>query len=310
MKLQDRATFYQKLHTAMAAGLTLEQALGAELLPAGLAGHAWRLRQEMANGTAIATAFTRTGLVSPWEAELIHVGESSGRLQAVLARLETFFTTKARRLGQVRARLVYPLLLVLAAILLLPLPSLASGALSLPAYGLGVAAKLGVLYAAYKLIIARAFTTAAHAAFNPFLARLLRRVGSGHFLRLQYDVAYLDLLTLCLDSGMDAVQSLQLMQRCRKDRDFQRRHALAVSAVAKEGKGLATVLSVNGILANPQVLSYLVTSEASGTLHSDLRTFVAKKKEEVDTTVAYWVNRIGTLLYAAAIIYAVVNILP
>jgi len=85
LSLQDKAQFYQKLATGLKAGLTLPQIIDAQLLPATMASRNVILKQQVDKGAAFSKAFQQAGLVSNWEARLIHVGEASGTLESVFA---------------------------------------------------------------------------------------------------------------------------------------------------------------------------------------------------------------------------------
>lgn len=308
--LRDKAQFYQKLHTGVKAGLTLQQIIDGQLLPASLAGKAAGLKRRVDKGASFADAFKCAGLVAPWEAQLIHIGESSGSLETVCARLDDFFSTKVKQLQYIRGKLVYPVVTVLIAITVLPLPALVAGALTPAAYIVQSAIGIGVVALLYRVLLVVPFRAASIGAFNPLLLKCLDWVGREHFLRLQFEVSYLDLLTLCLDSGMDAVQALTLLQGNFRAKALKRRHAFAISKVDKGGCSLTEALGGQGILRHPTVLSFLAMSEASGTLHSDMREFLERQRQEVSATTDYWIRRASVVVYIGAAAYAAMKVVP
>jgi len=68
---------------------------------------------------------------------------------------------------------------------------------------------------------------------------------------------------------------------------MKKRHAFAISKVEKGGSSLSDALGGQDILRHPQVLSFLAASEASGTIHSELREFLVRKRQEVEETTDY-----------------------
>jgi type II secretory pathway component PulF len=309
MKLQDRASFYQILHRGIKSGLTLQQVLAAGLLPPSCEAVVPRLQQEIEKGASLTRIFTVTGIVSSWEADILNIGETSGRLEAVLSRLDNYFTQKVSQLRQLKSKLIYPLLTLLFAITVLPLPDLASGALSMSRYVAQTGAGLFLLYIAYSQLLVRPLKTAAIAAFNPVLIKLLQYVGPNHLLCRQFELSYLDLLTLCLESGMDNVQSLKVLQDCFKDRSFRNRHVLAASKVSNSGIALSDALSKHEILHNTEIIAFMKICEASGTLHSDMVTFIQGKKRAVEAIMNGWIRRISSLVYTIVVIYSAMKIL-
>lgn len=310
MNLQDRASFYQKLHMGMKSGLTLRQVVDAQLLPSSSAEAGVILQRELDKGSSIAKAFTAASLVTPWEAELIHIGETSGRLEAVLARLDEFCSAKVAQYSHIKGKLVTPMLTLIAAIILLPIPAVANGSLTLIAYSVQAGISLLLIRFFFRALLLKSFERAEIGAFNAWLMRSLRFVGDEHFLRQLFEVSYLDLLTLCLESGMDAVNALKLMQRCFPNKKFRQQHAFAISKISKSGASLSETLNQFEILKSVEVNSFLVASEASGTLHSAMRDFIQRKQQEMDATVNKLLQRLAGAIYAAVLVYAVFRILP
>jgi len=214
MNLQERASFYQNLHIGIKSGLTLQQILDARVLSDISSIAQDTLKNDLDKGSSVARAFTQAGLITAWEAELINIGETSGRLESVLQRLDTYCSAKAILFTQIKSRLVYPFLILLFAIVVLPLPALFAGSLSSMGYALQVGISLLVIRLLFRSLLVKPFERAEIGVFNSWLIRSQRFVSDNNLLRLMFEISYLGLLTLCLESGMDAVNALKLMQRC------------------------------------------------------------------------------------------------
>jgi hypothetical protein len=166
MNLQERASFYQKLHTGIKSGLTVQQILDAGLLSDASTNAQDTLKNELDKGSTVARAFTQAGLITVWEAELINIGETSGRLESVLERLDNYCSDKAILFAQIKSRLVYPFLILLCAIVVLPLPALFSGSLSSMGYALQVGISLLVIRLIFRSLLVKPFEQAEIGVFN------------------------------------------------------------------------------------------------------------------------------------------------
>ena len=109
---------------------------------------------------------------------------------------------------------------------------------------------------------------------------------------------------------MDAVNSLKLMQRCSNNKKIQRKHSLAISKISNSGMSLSESLHQYGILKNHEVISFLISSEQSGTLHSALRQFIARKSHEIDSRVESLLGKLSSVIYLGVMVYAVSKIMP
>ena len=223
---------------------------------------------------------------------------------AVLAELETFFHTRNKQLGAIKTRMVYPLLVVFIAITVLPLPELARGAVTTSGYLVTVCFKLLVVWLCYQFFLVMPFERATSGAVNPWLIKLSRHLNDEHWLRLTFEIGYLNLLTLCLESGLDAGEALTLFKDATQDKRWRHQQSLAASLVRGKGVALTSALMEAGILKNPQVLSFLFASERSGTLHSDMRSYLKRMKGEVANLVDWHIKRYSNYLYVLLMVWA------
>jgi general secretion pathway protein F len=300
--LQDKAQLYNQLQQGLKAGVPLERLLSAEMLPKPFAPQARRLLRNTQEGAPLSAGLRATGIIEPWEQQLLAIGEEGGRVPAVLRDLADFFETRRRQLGTLKTKLVYPIIVLVAAILLQPVPALARGELSGVAYAFGVAVKLAVLYALFRLFVARPFERAVGAAFNPLLLRALPHLNDQHWLRLLYEVAYLDLVTLCLDCGLNAAEALRLIRESCDSPDFRQTHTLALQRIEIAGLSLSQVLIGMGLVRNTMLQNFLITAENSGTLHSDLRTILVRKRVENAGNVEHFVKKVALWVYVGAML--------
>jgi general secretion pathway protein F len=300
--LQDKAQLYGQLHQGLQAGVPMERLLSTEMLPRPFVIHARRLARNLQEGRPLSAGLRATGIIKPWEEQLLAIGEEGGRVPAVLRDLSDFFETRRRQLNMLKAKLVYPVIVLVAAILIQPIPALANGSLSPTAYAAGAAVKLLVMYVGFRLFVARPFERAIGAAFNPLLLRVLPHLDDQHWLRQHYEVAYLDLITLCLDCGLNVAETLRLLREGCDDADYRQTHALAIQRIDIAGLSLSQVLIGMGLIRNTTLQSFLITSENSGTLHSDLRSFLIRKRAENASHLEHFVKKVALWAYAGSML--------
>lgn len=305
--LAAKSRFYHELYTGYKAGLPMDMlVLGAmNAVIKGDQGQA--LLVDIQQGKTLSSALTARKLISPWEAKLLNVGENSGRLEYILLDLATFYDDRFQQLRAIRARLLYPFIVLVFAIFVPPLPRLAAGTLDFGTYLFESTLKLLVLFGLYRFLFVLPFQRAG-GAFNGVLLKLLNWLGPDRFLRELFEISYLNLLTMCLESGMDAAEALRMLKECSNNSRFRSRHQMAIRGVEKLGLSLTKALSSSGIIQNSRTIAFLNTSEHTGTLHSDLRQYVRRKKGEVSNNLNHLVKKYSNWLYVLLIVWVGSNI--
>jgi type II secretory pathway component PulF len=305
--LAQKTMMYQKLYAGYKAGLPLDMLVHTAQLssPSVTEG----LRSDISEGKSLSASLLKRKLVAPWEARLLAVGETSGRLETVLLELQLLFEARSRQLRSIKSRLLYPYMLFLAAVFIPPLPQLAAGTLDVGVYLFTGLLQAVVVFVAYRILLARPLESGSNVALNDRLAGWLRWVSADSMLRETVDVAYLNLLTMCLDAGLDAAESLKLLKDNSSNKALRSRHQKALAMVHKHGLPLAQVLTTQGLVQHPQVVSFLHSSEQSGTLHSALRDFLARKRGEIELNLNHLLQRLCRWLYIMVILFAVTGII-
>ena len=127
-KLERRAEFYHQLGTLTEAGLSLLQ--GLESLNRSARSRYYgqpihRLIDQVEGGATFAEAAAGIrGWLPAFDLALIDSGERSGRLDVCFRLLAEFYRQRAQAVSEVIRHMIYPLLVVHAAILLAPFPQL------------------------------------------------------------------------------------------------------------------------------------------------------------------------------------------
>lgn len=120
-RLRDRecAQMYRELATLLKAGLALDRALDvmSQLGGGGRPGRAaGDLTRRVRSGASLAEAMEATGAFRRFAIGMVRAGETAGALDAVLARLAEFTERSVETRSGIVSALLYPLLLLLAAI--------------------------------------------------------------------------------------------------------------------------------------------------------------------------------------------------
>ena len=304
--LKQKAGLYHQIYIGMKSGLPLKAILDPSMLPAGFRNRQTAtLPRLIDKGRPLSAALAHAKLISSWESQLLAVGEAGGRVETVLADLESLYLARLQQLSALKAKLLYPLMVVVVGTLAGPIPQLARGDLSPAAYVFSVVTKLVLLWCLYRLLVVLPFERTTAGIFNPLLIRLARLVDSDHWLRQLFEVSYLNLLTICLESGQPVDASLKVLRDGLADSELRHQHINAISQVQKHGTTLAQTLTGSGILRNRQIVSFINTAEQSGTLHSDLRQYVARRRGELDTIVKHKLKQFGRWLYVGILLLAI-----
>ncbi|NJN46607.1 MAG: hypothetical protein HC808_09150, partial [Candidatus Competibacteraceae bacterium] len=209
---QARSELFIQFATLERAGIPLLQALPiiAKQVPAALQPRIEKLTRFIQQGTPLAQAGRRCGLFLPWETRLIAVATEAGKLQATFTRLGEHYAARARRLLRFKARMVYPIAILVLTVFIAPFPALFLGIIGPTGYILRTAVPLIGLYLLVNLLVWRyrmlslteqpyAFATITLAI--PLLGGLVRRQQRRDFLAS---------LAMLLEVGIPAIEALTL----------------------------------------------------------------------------------------------------
>lgn len=303
--LEHKAQLYHQLYVGIKAGLPLHIATDPSLMPPSFqTPQLAAIPKLLQKGRPLSGVLAYAKVITPWEAKVLKIGEDAGRLDGVLADMEAFFIGRLQQYKAMRAKLIYPAVVFLVGVLAGPAPALAAGAISVWQFLFGASVKFAVLYTLYRVLIVRTFEQA-EGPMSPLMVALALRKDSSHWLRQYFEVSYLNLLVLCLGSGIDAVSSLKTMQEMVPDKRLYLQHGVAASQVMDRGITLTQALVGSGIIQNYEIGNFLNTSEKSGSLHSDMKQYLARRNSELFTLLKHKATVLSRLLYVLVLIVTV-----
>lgn len=299
-----RAKLYAELAALHRAGLSLDRALTsiAEQLPTRQRRVLLQTAAAIKARKSLDLAGRRSGLLSDFDARLIAIGESAGRLPATLDRLHAHYAAVDRRSGRLAAALVYPAAVLVLAGLALPLPGLVSGQLSAAEY---LATNALTLLGAWLLL-------------RGLPRRLLLPTSQGLGLipeaspllgPLSQDIALWTLLQrlyLQYASGVPIIQALHRIAETGAPRS--QKHPVQTAAVLVEnGNAVADALRSADIL-DAELYGLLQAGEAAGRFEDSLQRCLTRLDERIDYRLDLlidWLPRLSYGLIVAGLIFLI-----
>ncbi|MDB5097861.1 MAG: type secretion system protein [Cyanobacteria bacterium RYN_339] len=267
-----RAAFYEQLGRQLKAGLPLGASfrnLVAPGVPAPIARAVEDARPRLEAGEALAAVLARhPNAFPPHDIGYLHAAELAGTLPLICQQLGKEYRLRHNRTLQLAGQLVYPGILLVLSVLLLPIPR---------AFVDGVGAYfMDALPGILGICLAAGGTY--WLAFAPGASQLRARLGAiaqqipwvGTQLRAMAIARTVNLLAVCLGAGLNAPDAFRAAAKATTD--------VAIAAACQDiamrlGGGKATISEAVG--AHPDVFDgtafqVIATGEESGTLDASL----------------------------------------
>ena len=302
LPLRTRAELYTQLGTLEIAGIAPDQAFGLLRLPRAAQPRVDMARQLLASGRDPAAAGEASGLFDKLEAALLRAALAGGSPGRTYKRLGEMYTRRAIQASAMRARMVLPGFIVLAALVLNPLPALITGSLSAAGFAWKVLRPLAVI--AGLVFVGKNLPhwlrgTPFADSFDALLPQL-PLFGTVHVRRNARD--YFESLALLVEAGMPLLDALPRAEDAVTNRVIR----LSFRRIRQRMAGGATLTAaLAGLphLGDDRVLAFVQTGEASGTLpemllrHCDIETAAI---EQFYAQLAVWAPR---LVYALVVVW-------
>ncbi len=255
-----------------------------------------RARQTVENGSSLAISFTDAGIIDRFGAELIAVGEATGRLNEVLASIAKRLSVRRQNAKSLQKALAYPLtvltiaILVTIAMMVEIVPRFAEiyhqfGA-DLPAVTAFVVEVSETLrHSLPHLIVVSALTVAGvltarridWAMPDAIDDLLLKLPLVGNLRRADHLADAVRTLLIAIESGVPLVGALMLAQSTSRGR--LRRELRTITARVREGTSMTEAMESLGTFP-PIVTTMVAAGEATGDLATMLR-HVADQYDEL-----------------------------
>jgi len=296
------------------SGLPPDKAFSLLQLPARLQDRAAAFRRMMSKGTDIPTAGQKSGLFSDLETNIIRAAFNAGSPEITYKRLATRYEHKARQASLVRSRMTMPLVVLLIALAVQPLPALLGGTITGAGYLLSILRPfvvLGGCVFVYRFIAKRITAMTEHPSpIQITLSKLLTRLPLFGPIVVRKNVRdFYENLALMLEAGIpmfDALpKAVDTVNICVIRDDFKR-----IQTSMEHGAPFADAVANLHFQGRYSVQSFAQTGEGSGSLPEMLLRFADGESEAVarfQTQLADWLPRLFYGIVAAWMAYQILN---
>jgi len=253
----------------------------------------------LAQGMSIAEAGEKSGVWLPWEARAIHAAAAGGRLEGLFTHLSTYYARRFKLFGRIKSRLIFPLLILLLALLVAPFPALFQGEIGLGGYLLRAIGPPLLLYGGLRLLVFVYRRQLAGETGATWARCLLAVPVFGGLLARQQRYDGLFGLLLLLESGVPILEALPLAGQGVADPLLRARYFAAARALADQRASVAEALRRYGVIGDSGAADLLASGEAAGRLDEMIRRQLRLWEGQLELqwdTLAEWLPR---LIYAA-----------
>jgi len=289
--LNRRARLYQTLATALDAGLGIEQALE-------LASE----RPQRAPVDRLSDVLSRENGIPELEARVLSAAEIAGALPGMLRQLAGFLETRAAALRNLAVRLLYPVLLLHAAVVLPNLRWLFLGDLGdflgrvVPAlvvlWGLGAGVAVTLSWGRTLLRKSSGFATVLRGM--PVVGGLIQSSGAG---------TYAHLLSMLVAAGVPLGSALKDSAQCCGNAELEASGLRITERVVRRGEGLGTAFD-SEFRSWPRLLIEAIrVGEATGKLEETLAGVARGLRQEADRRAELILTVVPILVYLVAAVY-------
>ncbi len=304
---QVRADLFLHLATMERSGLPADKAWALLQLPQKYQARVVATRRNLARGLDLASSGGRSSLWTQFEAALIHAAQTAGDLTPIYTRLADYYNQRALQWAQIKKRLSYPAFLLLASLLIQPLPQLVSGAMSLRYYVLRTVAVLCLLAFLIigGLVLRQRWQMAPLSPKRLPFDRALLLVpifGALHRRRALCDLW--SSLALLLGAGVAMFEALPLALKTINNTYIVQALDDMLPALQK-GATLAQAVQANRFLHEQTLFALVQTGEAAGRLEEMLARYARDEDARLALAmeqVAQWLPRIAYALVVASIV--------
>jgi general secretion pathway protein F len=308
LQLEVRAELFSQLAAMEDAGLPFDTALRLVELPPRERPRLERTRKLIRLG--IADAGLKGGLFTSMEASVLRAATAAGSPSRTLHLLADRYARGAARAKAIRSRMLLPVLMLVIAVLVSPLPGLVAGTLSWGRYGLKyVLPWIAAGGAAYLLGAPSRRGPLAYALRND-LRRVLSLVpllGPAQARRNVRD--FFAALALLLEAGMPILDALPIASGTVASPTLGRQLAQLGPRI-EAGASFAQAVAELSFPGHARACALIVTGEASGALPQMLFRYAEAETAAIDRfddLVAEWVPRLAYAAAASWIAYAIIR---
>lgn len=303
-----RSRFYFVLHTMVSNGVTILGALRAPFETAAYQEAAYRLQEDVANGSTLADAMAKISLFPPFEVAMVRLGERSGRLGDIFRMLSATNEERYRLRRKLFSNLAYPIFVYIVAGPLLAVIRMFTANGTLPE---AIRFLLFWMISPWGIyFILRGLWDFCHT--HQGLTQVLDAIPFfGRMQYLQETYSFFHPLSMALHSGVPILEAIRISAQCGRSPAYKARFARMADSIQNEGMTFTEAFCAgkNPRDAASPLPSLLNSGEVSGSLEMSCEQIARLCTEEFSTKMNQLTTVAPIVLYAILVIYLAIQIL-
>jgi len=308
MKFNVRADLFSQLATMEDAGLPFDNALRLVHLPPRELRRLAGTRKWIRLG--IADAGLRGGLFTSVEASLLRAAAASGSASRAYHLLSDYYARRAIRTKVMKSRMMLPVVMLVIAVFIRPLPNLVAGTLTWGGYLLKYLLPLIAVGGSAWLLGDFSQRWQSARALRNALGRVLSSVPLFGPIQVRRNIRdFFDSLALLLDAGMPILDALPIALSTVRDQAL-RQQLSRIKPRIQAGGSFTQAVSELSFPGHTHACALIAPGEASGTLPQMLFRYSEAETAAInrfDDLVAEWVPRIAYTSTALLIGYGMIR---
>lgn len=307
-----RADLFAHLAAMEKAGLPADKAFALLRLPGAGGARLDATRMLLSRGVGPASAGQRSGLFSDLEASCVRAALAAGSPASTYHRLAALYAERVRLAASMKSNMMVPLLTLVIALFVRPLPALVAGSLSAGGYLLQGLWPLLAAAALFRLV-KRSPHWLASGAPTPLRRQieqsLLRIPLVGPMVIRSNLRDFLEHLAILLEAGLPMFDALPVAEATIGN-GVIRTECARIKPAMVAGATLAQAVSALRVGGSDRLLGYVLTGEESGRLPEMLFRHVQAETEalsEIQHQAATWIPRVLYTLLLLWVGYGVLS---
>ncbi len=308
LSYHQKAILYHQLQNMEQAGLSAEQAFSVLLNDAifsktRINKRLQKLISLIKRGKDIVTAGKQVEIFNDFDSGVMKPLMMAGKTETAYQCLAKYYQLKGESRDQMKANLVYPLVLVILAILIMPIPQIFSGTISVLEYVWTAFLRIITVLSGLYLLWNYPLWKEQHTQIKWLDKLILAMPGLSTRTIRHNRQRFIEILGLLLDAGLAMDDAyLRAIDTCSNSiikKDIKK-YIIAV----RQGKSLYQVVQQSPYLADPGLLQLLHTGEQSGRLPEMLLHYAKHEQKQITRSIQImteWIPRIAYLLIALMI---------
>ena len=300
MNTKTSSQVYRQLARMIESGLPISEIISSEMLPQ--IPNIRKIEKLIANGDSLAQSFSKTRALPAKDILLIKAGEESGKLGEIFSTLATRYEEKAKSLAEIKRKLAYPAFLLFFAGVVLPLPQLIIGNLTVIGFVFKIAA-LWTLFFLFGFGLYAFFSGLTSDSRGSALNRwvMQKMPFAGKFIVSWHLEDYFSTLGLMLHAGIPLIRASE--QACETIPSlFFKKHLRRTGEKISQGKNLSEAYEGIPFLTKEHHL-LIRSGEKTGMIDESFLRIGSQFREQNQFQLSVFTAILPKVIYFAVMIY-------